>query len=84
MHAYKGGPIVRTALLLAPLVFQRPGNLRMIEWTELDLDAGIWTIPRAKMKRTKMEKANGDPHVVPLPKQAVALLKEIQPISPHQ
>ena len=45
MHAYKGGPLVRTALLLAPLLYQRPGNLRMMEWAELDLDAGLWTNP---------------------------------------
>jgi hypothetical protein len=35
MYAYKGGPFVRTALLLAPLLYQRPGNLRMMEWAEL-------------------------------------------------
>ena len=75
MHAYKGGPIVRTALLLAPLLYQRPGNLRMMEWIELDLDAALWTIPSAKMKRSKEEKENGAPHVVPLPVQAVELLR---------
>lgn len=41
--AYKGGPVVRTALQLAPLLYQRPGNLRMMEWAELDLDAALWT-----------------------------------------
>ena len=49
------------------MLYQRPGNLRMMEWTELDLDAATWTIPSAKMKRTVEEKANGDPHVVPMP-----------------
>ena len=81
MHAYKGGAIVRTALLLAPLLYQRPGNLRMMEWTELDLDAALWTIPSAKMKRSKKEKENGDPHVVPLPVQAVDLLRNLHPIT---
>ncbi len=42
---YKGGPAVRTALLLAPLLYQRPGNLRAMEWAELDLDAALWTSP---------------------------------------
>ncbi len=46
MHAYKGGPIVRTALLLAPMLYQRPGNLRMMEWVELDLDAGTLVFTR--------------------------------------
>lgn len=78
---YKGGPIVRTALQLAPMLYQRPGNLRMMEWTELDLDAALWTIPSMKMKRTKLEKEQGDAHVVPMPKQAVALLRAIQPLT---
>lgn len=81
MQAYKGGPVVRTALLLAPLLYQRPGNLRMMEWSELDLDAALWTIPSAKMKRLKSEKENGLPHVVPMPAQAVALLRELQPLT---
>ena len=78
---YKGGMVVRVALQLSPLVYQRPGNLRMMEWAELDLDTAIWTIPSAKMKRTVKEKAVGENHVVPLPKQAVALLKSIRPLT---
>ena len=83
MRAYKGGPIVRTALQLAPLLYQRPGNLRMMEWAELDLDEALWTIPSMKMKRTKEEKENGEAHTVPLPVQAVALLRSIQPLTGH-
>lgn len=78
---YKGGPIVRTALQLAPMLYQRPGNLRMMEWAELDLDAALWTIPSMKMKRTKLEKEQGEAHTVPLPTQAVALLRSIQPLT---
>lgn len=81
--AYKGGMIVRTALQLAPLLYQRPGNLREMEWVELDLDAALWVIPSAKMKRTKREKEQGDPHAVPLPTQAVELLRSIQPLTGH-
>ncbi|MDP4075220.1 integrase arm-type DNA-binding domain-containing protein [Acidovorax sp. A1169] len=83
MHAYKGGPTVRTALLLAPLLYQRPGNLRAMEWAELDLDAALWTIPSAKMKRTKREKEQGAAHVVPLPTQAVELLRDLHPLTGH-
>jgi integrase len=83
IHTYKGGPIVRTALQLAPLLYQRPGNLRMMEWAELDLDAALWTIPSMKMKRTKEEKENGEAHIVPLPVQAVAMLRNIQPLTGH-
>lgn len=81
MYAYKGGPIVRTALLLAPILYQRPGNLRMMEWAELDLEGALWTIPSAKMKRTKEEKEQGEPHVVPLPSQAVAMLRDLEPLT---
>ncbi len=83
MHAYKGGPTVRTALLLAPLLYQRPGNLRAMEWAELDLEARLWTIPSAKMKRTKKEKEQGAAHVVPMPTQAVELLRELHPLTGH-
>ena len=83
IQSYKGGPVVRTALQLAPLLYQRPGNLRMMEWVELDLDAGLWTIPSMKMKRTKEQKENGDPHIVPLSTQAVDLLRKIQPLTAH-
>ena len=78
---YKGGMVVRVALQLSPIVYQRPGNLRMMEWTELDLETATWTIPSAKMKRNVKEKAEGEDHVVPLPKQAVALLKSIRPLT---
>lgn len=83
IKGYKGGPVVRTALQLTPLLYQRPGNLRMMEWAELDLDAALWTIPSMKMKRTKLEKEQGEAHTVPLPKQALALLRGIHPLTGH-
>ena len=83
IKGYKGGPIVRTALQLTPLLYQRPGNLRMMEWVELDLDAALWTIPSMKMKRTKLAKEQGEVHTVPLPTQAVTLLRGIQPLTGH-
>jgi integrase len=76
--AYKGGPVVRAALKIAPILFQRPGNLRTMRWTDVSLDKALWSIPSEDMKRTKAEKINGQPHVVPLPRQAVALLRELQ------
>lgn len=78
IRIYKGGPIVRAALQLAPMLFQRPGELRAAEWSEIDLDAGLWTIPAARMKRTKDGKENGDAHLVPLPRQAVEILKGLK------
>ena len=83
IKGYKGGPIVRAALQLTPLLYQRPGNLRMMEWAELDLDAAMWTIPSMKMKRNKQGKEQGDAHTVPLPTQAIALLRAIHPLTGH-
>lgn len=75
IRGYQGGPIVRAALQLAPLLFQRPNELRGAAWTEIDLDAALWTIPAARMKRRKEGKETGPPHLVPLPRQAVEILR---------
>ena len=79
IKGYKGGPIVRAALQLAPMLFQRPGELRGAAWAEFDLEAALWTIPAARMKRTKEGKENGDAHLVPLPTQAVQILEVLKP-----
>lgn len=81
IHDYEGHPVTRAALKLAPLVFLRPGELRQAEWAEIDLDAGMWTIPAARMKRTKQQKLSGAPHLVPLSAQAVAVLRELHPLT---
>lgn len=81
IDAYKGGPVVRAALSLAPLLFQRPGELRGAAWAEIDLDAALWTIPPGRMKRSKDGKEKGDPHLVPLPTQAVAVLANLKPLT---
>lgn len=78
---YQGLPTTRAALKLAPLVFLRPGELRQAEWSEFDLDAAVWTVPAARMKRTKQQKVSGAPHLVPLSRQAVAVLRELEPLT---
>lgn len=83
IEAYKGMPITRAALQLAPLVFVRPGELRKAEWIEFDLDAKQWSIPGARMKRTKQEKLSGAAHIVPLSRQAVAILHDLKPLTGH-
>ena len=77
IRGYKGGLIVRAALQLAPMLFQRPTELRAAEWSEFDLDAGLWSIQARRMKRTYDGKENGDPHHVPLPTQAVTILRDL-------
>jgi len=83
IRTYQGGPIVRAALQLAPLLFQRPGELRAAAWAEFDLDAALWTIPSARMKRSVNAKRNGEPHLVPLSTQAVDILRKLQPVTGH-
>jgi integrase len=83
IDAYAGQPATRAALALSALLFQRPGNIRAMEWAEIDTDAALWTIPPAKMKRTKTDKLNGRPHLVPLAPQALALLAELRPLTGH-
>jgi integrase len=83
IRGYQGGPIVRAALQLAPMLFQRPGELRAAEWAEFDLDAAMWTIPAVRMKRSVDGKRNGDPHQVPLPTQAVEILRKLHPLTGH-
>ncbi len=74
IDAYAGQPVTMAALKLAPLVFARPGNLRAMEWAELDLDAAEWRIPAHKMKVREA-------HVIPLAKQAIAILRELQSLT---
>ncbi len=81
IRAYRGGFAVRTALQIAPMLYQRPANLRMMEWQELHLDEALWVIPSAKMKRGLEEKLKGEDHTVPLPSQVVELLRNIQPLT---
>ncbi len=83
IRGYQGGLIVRAALQLAPMLFQRPGELRAAAWAEFDLDAAMWTIPSARMKRSVQGKENGDPHQVPLPTQALAILRKLHPLTGH-
>ena len=83
IDGYAGQPVTRAALALSALLFQRPGNIRAMEWTEIDADAALWTIPAAKMKRTVHGKVNGRPHLVPLVPQALALLADLRPLTGH-
>jgi integrase len=80
---FKGSFIVKCALQLAPLVFVRPGELRHAEWKEIDFETAEWNIPVEKMKLSTREKnrRKGDFHCVPLSKQAIEILKAIQPLT---
>lgn len=74
IDGYEGSFITKCALKLASMLFVRPGELRHMEWSEIDLDTEGWNIPAEKMKMKH-------PHMVPLASQAVAVLKELQPLT---
>ena len=83
MDCYAGSLITRTALKLAPMLFCRPGELRGMQWSELNLDKAEWRIPphRQKLKqRTKLSNRVAD-IIFPLPRQAVELLRDLQPLT---
>ena len=71
---YKGSLVVRCALNIAPMVFLRPIEISRAEWTEINFELAEWRIPEEKMK---MKKA----HIIPLPTQAVAILRELHPLT---
>jgi len=75
MDGYQGGLVVRCALRLAPLVFVRPGELRSARWDDVELDAANWCFRASK---------TGQGHIVPLSTQAVAILRELQPLTGHR
>lgn len=81
MRDYHGHATTKAALQASLLLFQRPGNIRMMAWADLDLEAALWTIPAAKMKLRKQAKASGPPHLVPLSTQMVALLRAQQALT---
>lgn len=68
LAGYEGSLVVQCALKLAPLVFARPGELRTAQWATIDLDAAEWRYTVSK---------TGTEHIVPLAKQAVAILRTI-------
>lgn len=83
IDTYTGTPVTQAALKLSALCFQRPGNIRSMKWDWIDFEDAMMTIPADAMKRTLHGKVNGRPHLVPLAHQAIAILKELQPLTMH-
>lgn len=71
---YQGDPAVMHALKLTPHVFQRPGEIRQMEWVEVNFEKKVWTLPAAKMTMRQ-------PHAVPLSSQALAILKSMRQLT---
>ena len=71
---FTGTFVVKCALLLAPMLFVRPGELRQARWGDVDLDAGEWRFVSSK---------RDVPHIVPLATQAVAILRDLHALTGH-
>ena len=74
IDGYQGGFVTKCALQLAPILFVRPGELRQMEWSEIDFESAEWNIPAPKMKMKQ-------PHLVPLSNQAISILAAIKPLT---
>ncbi len=74
IDGFRGTFVVKSALLLAPMLFVRPGELRTALWADIDLEKAEW---RYFVSKTKTE------HSVPLATQAAAILKELYPLTGH-
>jgi integrase len=72
IYSYQGTFVVQCAFRLSPLLFQRPGEIRQMEWKDVDLAAREW---RYFVTKTEVQ------HIVPLSKQAVSILEEIKPLT---
>ena len=81
VHDYQGSAVTRAALGLSALLLLRPGELRHLEWAWIDEESALLTIPADVMKRSKVDKADGPPHLVPLAPQALALLDGLRPLT---
>jgi len=74
INNYQATPVVMAALRLTPLLFCRPGELRHLEWKEVNFDEARIELPASKMKTR-------EPHIIPLATQAMEILKELQLIT---
>jgi len=74
INNYQATPTVMAALKLSPLLFCRPGELRHLEWSEVNFAETRIELPAPKMKMK-------EPHIIPLASQAIAILRELQPIT---
>jgi integrase len=74
IQGFEGTYVVKAALMLTPYVFLRPGEIRHLEWKEIDFDNKLIKIAAEKMKMRQV-------HIVPLSHQAISILRDIQPLT---
>lgn len=86
LDSYKGQILTTLATKLTLLIFLRSSELRFARWPEIDFDKAMWTIPPERkpipgVKHSHRGAKMHTPHLVPLPRQAIELLKQIHKIS---
>jgi len=70
-------PVVTAALRLSILLFQRPGEIRGMRWSEINWETSTWEIPEERMKMNNA-------HIIYLCKQALAILEDLRPLTEHR
>ncbi|HGH5397179.1 TPA: tyrosine-type recombinase/integrase [Raoultella planticola] len=86
IDSYNGRPLTRLAVELTLLVFIRSSELRFARWSEIDFETSMWTIPAEReaiegIKHSQRGSKMRTPHLVPLSRQALAILKQVHKLS---
>ncbi|MFR0104625.1 tyrosine-type recombinase/integrase [Klebsiella pneumoniae] len=86
IDSYTGMPLTRLAIELTLLVFIRSSELRFARWSEIDFETSMWTIPAEReaiegIKHSQRGSKMHTPHLVPLSRQALAILKQVHKLS---
>ena len=86
IDSYTGRALTRLAIELTLLVFIRSSELRFARWSEIDFETSMWTIPAEReviegVKHSQRGSKMRTPHLVPLSRQALAILKQVHKLS---
>ncbi|EBC4380492.1 tyrosine-type recombinase/integrase [Salmonella enterica] len=86
IESFKGRKLTKLAVKLTLLIFIRSSELRFARWSEIDFENAMWTIPGEReplpgVKHSHRGSKMKTPHLVPLSRQALELLKTIREIS---
>ncbi|EHG6000390.1 MULTISPECIES: tyrosine-type recombinase/integrase [Escherichia] len=86
IDSYTGRPLTRLAVELTLLIFIRSSELRFARWSEIDFETAMWTIPAEReaiegVKHSERGSKMRTPHLVPLSRQALAILKQVHKLS---
>lgn len=78
---YHGTFVVSSAIKLMMKTFLRSTEFRWAQWCEINFEKKVWMVPAARMKGSKENKLNGEPHMVPLSWQSIEILRQLHMIT---